>query len=180
MAKRLIISLLALGIAVPVADAAAVAPSGAGSTVPLPEANMVQLAQQGPAQGVPRVGGPRGPRVGAPGGPPRGPGGPRVGGPGGPGVPRVLPGRPGGPPIVGRPGFGGRPVVGGPVFVRPYRPFYRRPWFGTVIGGIALGTLLTAATVGVAPPYPPAPGLCWYWADPSLTQGYWDYCTPPY
>jgi hypothetical protein len=22
----------------------------------------------------------------------------------------------------------------------------------------------------------PADGLCWYWVDPSQTQGYWDYC----
>jgi hypothetical protein len=93
--------------------------------------------------------------------------------------------RPGG--VVVRPGFAGRPVgvVGrpgfgrGPAFVRGYRPFYRRPWFGTVVGGIALGTIVTAAVVGTAPAYAPAPGLCWYWADPSLTTGYWDYCTAP-
>src|SRR4051812_37852065 len=94
-------------------------------------------------------------------------------------------GRPAG--VVGQPGFAGRPVgvVGrpgygrGPAYVRGYRPFYRRPWFGTVVGGIALGTILTAAAVGAAPAYAPAPGLCWYWADPSLTTGYWDYCTAP-
>jgi hypothetical protein len=44
-----------------------------------------------------------------------------------------------------------------------------------VIAGVALGTILTAAAIG-APPPPPAPNLCWYWADPSLTRGYWDYC----
>jgi len=69
--------------------------------------------------------------------------------------------------------------VRGPVFVRGYRPFYRRPWFGTVVGGVALGTIVTAAAIGAAPAYAPAPGLCWYWADPSLTTGYWDYCTAP-
>ena len=74
----------------------------------------------------------------------------------------------------------GRPVVGHAAFVRPYRPFYRRPWFGTVIGGVVLGTILTAAAVGVAPAYAPAPNLCWYWSDPGLTQGFWDYCAPPY
>ena len=73
-----------------------------------------------------------------------------------------------------------RPVVGHAAFVRPYRPFYRRPWFGTVIGGVVLGTILTAAAVGVAPAYAPAPNLCWYWSDPGLTQGFWDYCAPPY
>jgi len=66
----------------------------------------------------------------------------------------------------------------GPV-VRPYRPYYRRwvrrPYFGTVIAGVALGTIVTAAVIG-APPPPPAPNLCWYWADPALRSGYWDYC----
>lgn len=52
------------------------------------------------------------------------------------------------------------------------RPWVRRPYFGTVVGGVALGTLLTVSAV---PPVP-APGLCWYWADPSQAQGYWDYC----
>jgi len=75
---------------------------------------------------------------------------------------------------------GRRPVYVAPRVYRPYpRPYYRhwvrRPYFGTVIAGVALGTVLTAAAVGAAPP-PPAPGLCWYWADPSLTTGYWDYC----
>jgi hypothetical protein len=73
---------------------------------------------------------------------------------------------------VGRPGFVGRAA-----FVRPYRPWYRRPYFGTIIGGVALGTILTVAAVGVAPAVAPAPDLCWYWADPSLTSGYWDYCS---
>jgi hypothetical protein len=22
----------------------------------------------------------------------------------------------------------------------------------------------------------PAPNLCWYWANPAMTRGYWDYC----
>ena len=22
----------------------------------------------------------------------------------------------------------------------------------------------------------PAPGMCWYYTDPSRTQGFWDYC----
>jgi hypothetical protein len=67
-------------------------------------------------------------------------------------------------------------VVGRPAFVRAYRPWVRRPYFGTVLGGIALGSILTVAAVGVAPAYAPAPDTCWYWADPSLTTGYWDYC----
>ena len=67
-------------------------------------------------------------------------------------------------------------VVGGPRFVYGYRPWYRRPHFGTIIGGVALGTILTVAAVGAAPAVAPAPGLCWYWADEYQSQGYWDYC----
>jgi hypothetical protein len=59
------------------------------------------------------------------------------------------------------------------VVVRPYRKWYKRPYYGTVIGGVALGTVLGAAAYAATPP---APNLCWYWADPSQTQGYWDYC----
>jgi hypothetical protein len=59
------------------------------------------------------------------------------------------------------------------VVVRPYRKWYKRPYYGTVIGGVALGTILGAAAYGYGPP---APNLCWYWADPYQTQGYWDYC----
>jgi len=88
-----------------------------------------------------------------------------------PGVAVVRPG------VVARPGVVvGRPGFGRPVFVRAYRPWYRRPYFGTIVGGVALGTILTVAAVGIAPEAAPAPGLCWYWADPSMTTGYWDYC----
>lgn len=59
------------------------------------------------------------------------------------------------------------------IVVRPYRKWYKRPHYGTVIGGIALGTILGAAAYSAVPP---APNLCWYWADPARTQGYWDYC----
>lgn len=59
------------------------------------------------------------------------------------------------------------------VVVRPYRKWYKRPYYGTVVGGIALGTVLGAAAYAAGPP---APNLCWYWADPYQRQGYWDYC----
>ena len=62
--------------------------------------------------------------------------------------------------------------VGAGVGVGAVRPWVRRPYFGTVVGGVALGTMIAVTTV----PAVPAPGLCWYWADPSQTQGYWDYC----
>ncbi len=61
---------------------------------------------------------------------------------------------------------------------RPYwfaRPWARRPYYGTIIAGVALGTLITVAAIGAVPPRP-APNLCWYWADPYRNRGYWDYC----
>jgi hypothetical protein len=59
--------------------------------------------------------------------------------------------------------------VGGAALVRPW---VRRPYYGTVIGGVALGTIIAASTI------PPAPssGLCWFWSNSSQTKGYWDYC----
>jgi hypothetical protein len=61
---------------------------------------------------------------------------------------------------------------------RPYwfaRPWGARPHYGTIVAGVALGTLVTVAAIGYAPRRP-APNLCWYWADPEGSQGYWDYC----
>jgi hypothetical protein len=59
------------------------------------------------------------------------------------------------------------------VIVRPYRKWNKRPYYGTVIGGVALGTILGAAAYSAVAP---APNTRWYWADPSMTRGYWDYC----
>jgi hypothetical protein len=64
------------------------------------------------------------------------------------------------------------------VVARPVRPWVRRPYYGTIIGGVALGTVIAAAAAGVAPAAP-GPNMCWFWSDASQTQGYWDYCTPP-
>ena len=61
---------------------------------------------------------------------------------------------------------------------RPYwfaRPWARRPYYGTIVAGVALGALITVVAVGAVPPRP-APNLCWYWADPYRNRGYWDYC----
>ena len=55
------------------------------------------------------------------------------------------------------------------------RPWVQRPYFGTVIGGVALGSVIAAS----AAPAPPAENLCWIWTSAEQTQGYWDYCTPP-
>jgi hypothetical protein len=53
-----------------------------------------------------------------------------------------------------------------------------RPYYGTVIGGVVLGTIITAVVVGTAPAAPAA-NTCWFWADASMTRGYWDYCVAP-
>ena len=55
------------------------------------------------------------------------------------------------------------------------RPWVQRPYFGTVVGGVALGSVIAAT----AAPAPPAENLCWIWTSAEQTQGYWDYCTPP-
>jgi hypothetical protein len=61
---------------------------------------------------------------------------------------------------------------------RPVRVWTPRPYYGTFIAGVALGTVIGVAAAGAAPP-PPGPNLCWYWSSPSMTQGYWDYCVAP-
>ena len=60
------------------------------------------------------------------------------------------------------------------IYVRTWKP---RPYYGQFFGGVVLGSILTAAAIGIAPPAP-APGLCWYWSDPYGYRGYWDYCGP--
>ena len=77
-----------------------------------------------------------------------------------------------------------------------YRPGYRpggvvvaprggvwvgRPgWYRWAPGGaIAAGAAIGFATAAVAASWagpPPQPGLCWYYTDPSRTQGFWDAC----
>ena len=39
-----------------------------------------------------------------------------------------------------------------------------------------LGVLGAAAAAGAYANQPPAPGMCWYYNDPSRTSGFWDYC----
>jgi hypothetical protein len=96
------------------------------------------------------------------------------------GRPHRYPGPHGYPGWRGQPGWRGAPVWRGPPgwTGRPYwygRPWVRRPYYGTIIAGVALGTIITVAAVGYVPPRP-APNLCWYWADPYGNRGYWDYC----
>jgi len=54
-----------------------------------------------------------------------------------------------------------------------YRPYVRAPYYGAIVAGVAIGTVIAASV----PPPVPAPGLCWYWSSGAYTQGYWDYCS---
>jgi hypothetical protein len=58
---------------------------------------------------------------------------------------------------------------------RPVRVWAPRPYYGTMIAGVALGTIIYVSAAGTAPPAPSST-LCWYWSDPAMTGGYWDYC----
>lgn len=65
------------------------------------------------------------------------------------------------------------------VGVRPVRAWGARPYYGTIVGGVALGSLIVVSSMGVAP-VAPAPNMCWFWTDSSQMSGYWDYCQAPY
>jgi hypothetical protein len=52
---------------------------------------------------------------------------------------------------------------------------YRWPRGGAIAAGAAIGFVAAATAVAWAG-QPPAPGMCWYYTDPSRTQGFWDYC----
>jgi hypothetical protein len=70
---------------------------------------------------------------------------------------------------VVRPGYAG----GGVRWARPAR--YTWPRGGAIAAGAAIG-FVTAATAAAWAGAAPAPGMCWYYTDPSRTQGFWDYC----
>jgi hypothetical protein len=55
------------------------------------------------------------------------------------------------------------------------RPWVKKPHYGQVVAGVALGTIVVASGAGVVP-VAPAPHLCWYWTNPVKDKGYWDYC----
>lgn len=55
---------------------------------------------------------------------------------------------------------------------RVVRPWVRHPYYGTVVAGVTLGTIIAMS----AEPEPPAPELCWYWINERHTEGYWDRC----
>lgn len=72
-----------------------------------------------------------------------------------------------------------RTVVRGGAVVRPggwVRPahYHWRPG-GAIAAGAAIG-FVAAATATAWAGAAPAPGYCWYYTDPSRTQGFWDVC----
>jgi hypothetical protein len=70
---------------------------------------------------------------------------------------------------VVRPGWNG----GGVRWARP--AYYHWPVGGAIAAGAAIG-MVTAASAAAWAGAPPASGMCWYYTDPSKTQGFWDYC----
>jgi hypothetical protein len=92
-----------------------------------------------------------------------------VGPRGGVAVRRTTVVRPGVRPPVVRPGYAG----GGVRWARP--GWYGWPRGGAIAAGAAIG-VVTAATAAAWAGAAPAPGMCWYYTDPSRTQGFWDYC----
>ena len=58
-------------------------------------------------------------------------------------------------------------------WVRPSRYFW--PAGGAIAAGAAIG-FVAAGTAAAWAGAPPAPGYCWYYTDPSRTQGFWDVC----
>jgi hypothetical protein len=53
--------------------------------------------------------------------------------------------------------------------------WYRWAPGGAIAAGAAIG-FVAAATAASWAGAPPAPGYCWYYTDPSRTQGFWDAC----
>ena len=70
---------------------------------------------------------------------------------------------------VNRAGYRGGAVWAG-------RPgWYRWPAGGAIAAGAAIG-FVSAASAAAWAGAAPAPGLCWYYTDPSRHQGFWDAC----
>ena len=81
-----------------------------------------------------------------------------------------------------RPGYGYHPGYrpGYPGYRPGYAGWARPGWYhwgpgGAIAAGAAIGVLGAAAVAAWAPPSP-APGLCWYYTDPSQRNGFWDTC----
>ena len=52
---------------------------------------------------------------------------------------------------------------------------YWWPSGGAIAAGAAIGVLAAGAAVAYAG-RPPAPGLCWYYTNPTYRSGFWDAC----
>jgi hypothetical protein len=74
---------------------------------------------------------------------------------------------------VARPGVVRAGVVRPGRWVRPARYTWRPG--GAIAASAAIG-FVAAATAAAWAGAPPAPGYCWYYTDPSRTQGFWDVC----
>lgn len=64
-------------------------------------------------------------------------------------------------------------VVRGRGWARPGNYYWPRG--GAIAAGAAIG-FVSAATAAAWAGAAPSPGMCWYYTDPSRTQGFWDYC----
>ena len=75
---------------------------------------------------------------------------------------------------------GGGVYRGAGVYRGGYGGWARPGWYrwgpgGAIAAGAAVG-VLAAGAAAVYAGSPPAPGLCWYYTDPSYRQGFWDAC----
>jgi hypothetical protein len=75
---------------------------------------------------------------------------------------------------------GGYGYHGGGVYRGGYGGWARPGWYrwgpgGAIAAGAAVGVLAAGAAAAYAGSAP-APGLCWYYTDPSYRQGFWDAC----
>jgi hypothetical protein len=69
----------------------------------------------------------------------------------------------------------------GATVVRPGVGWARPSWYrwgpgGAIAAGAALGFIAAAGAAAYATSAAPAPGMCWYYTDPSRRAGFWDYC----
>ncbi|MBV8916949.1 MAG: hypothetical protein JOZ76_02465 [Bradyrhizobium sp.] len=53
--------------------------------------------------------------------------------------------------------------------------WYWRPPGDAVLAGAAIRFVEARNAPAYSGPQP-APGMCWYYTDPSRIQGFWDYC----
>ena len=82
--------------------------------------------------------------------------------------------------VHGYPGYRGSYGYRGGVYRGGYGGWARPGWYrwgpgGAIAAGAAIGVLAAGAAVAYAG-QPPAPGLCWYYTDPSYRGGFWDAC----